>query len=72
MSNKSRGIFVALAWFLGGFGAHKFYLGQNKKGLLYLVFFWTFVPSFVGIVECFQTAFMSREEWDAYLTKATA
>ncbi|MEZ4462632.1 MAG: TM2 domain-containing protein [bacterium] len=27
-----------LAWFLGGFGIHKFYLGENGAGLLYLLF----------------------------------
>jgi TM2 domain len=32
-----------LAIFLGDFGAHKFYLGHNVAGFLYLIFFWTSV-----------------------------
>ncbi len=40
-----------LAIFLGTFGAHKFYLGQTFQGFLYLVFFWTGVPTIVGIIE---------------------
>ena len=41
-----------LSLFLGGFGAHRFYLG-DKWGLLYLLFIWTMVPSVIGIIEAF-------------------
>ena len=40
-----------LAIFLGGIGAHKFYLGKPVLGILYLVFCWTFVPMIFGIIE---------------------
>ncbi|MEZ4462909.1 MAG: TM2 domain-containing protein [bacterium] len=40
-----------LAWFLGGFGIHKFYLGENGAGLLYLLFCWTLIPSFIAFFE---------------------
>jgi TM2 domain-containing membrane protein YozV len=36
---------------LGGFGAHKFYLGQIGMGILYLVFCWTGIPSIIGLIE---------------------
>ena len=39
------------AFFLGGLGIHKFYLGQAGLGVLYLVFCWTFIPSLIGFVE---------------------
>ncbi len=42
-----------LAFFLGTFGAHHFYLGNNRLGILYAVFFWTGIPSICGFVECF-------------------
>jgi TM2 domain-containing membrane protein YozV len=45
---------VAAALFgilLGGFGAHKFYLGRTGQGLLYLLFFWTFIPAIFGLIE---------------------
>ena len=32
-----RSFAAALAFFLGCFGAHKFYLGLNKAGIIYLV-----------------------------------
>lgn len=44
---------VLLALFLGGVGAHRFYLGQIGWGILYLLFSWTFIPMIVSLVECF-------------------
>ena len=40
-----------LAILVGAFGAHKFYLGKNGQGILYLLFFWTAIPAIIGIVE---------------------
>lgn len=34
---KDKTIAILLALFLGTFGIHKFYLGQNKQGLFYLI-----------------------------------
>ncbi|CAI3936989.1 TM2 domain-containing protein [Commensalibacter papalotli (ex Botero et al. 2024)] len=39
------------AFFLGGFGIHKFYLGQVGMGILYLLFCWTGIPFIVGFIE---------------------
>ena len=44
---------VLLALFLGGFGAHRFYMEQTGLGVVYLVFFWTFIPHLIAFVECF-------------------
>jgi len=44
-----------LALFLGGFGAHKFYLGESGIGVLYLVFCWTGIPSIVAFFETFMS-----------------
>ncbi|KTG09954.1 hypothetical protein AUR64_10080 [Haloprofundus marisrubri] len=40
-----------LAILLGTIGAHKFYLGRTGFGILYLLFFWTGIPTIVGIIE---------------------
>lgn len=40
-----------LAIFLGGFGAHKFYMGNTKMGICYLLLSFTMIPSIVSIVE---------------------
>ena len=43
--------YVLLAFFLGGFGGHKFYSGKIGTGILYLIFSWTFIPSMIAFVE---------------------
>lgn len=40
-----------IAIFLGGLGIHKFYLGANTMGVIYLCFSWTFVPAVLGLIE---------------------
>jgi len=45
---------------LGGLGAHKFYLGQAGWGVLYLLFCWTFIPSFIAFIEGLSYLFMSE------------
>jgi TM2 domain-containing membrane protein YozV/ribosomal protein L40E len=48
----SRRIAAALfAILLGTFGVHKFYLGKIGMGILYLLFFWTVIPTIVGVIE---------------------
>lgn len=49
-SKRNRVTAGLLAIFLGGFGAHKFYLGR-PEAWLYLAFFWTYIPTVIGIIE---------------------
>lgn len=44
-------VYALLAFFLGGLGAHKFYAGKIGLGILYLVFFWTFIPGIIAFIE---------------------
>ena len=50
---KSVSTYAILAVFIGGIGAHKFYLEQIGLGILYAVFFWTFIPSIIALIEIF-------------------
>lgn len=50
-SGKSRIVAALLALFLGGIGAHKFYLGKFGTGVLYLIFCWTFIPAIIAFIE---------------------
>ena len=48
---KSRIAAGLLALFVGGFGVHKFYCGQVGLGVIYLLFFWTFIPAIIAFIE---------------------
>jgi len=61
---KSRIVAALLAFFLGGFGFHKFYLGQIGWGILYLLFCWTFIPALVAFVEFILLLLSSDEQFD--------
>jgi TM2 domain-containing membrane protein YozV len=50
---KDEVVGVLLALFLGTFGAHQFYLRRVGLGILYILFFWTGIPTIVSLVECF-------------------
>lgn len=48
---KSKTTAVLLAFFLGGLGLHKFYLGKTFQGFLYLIFCWTYIPAIISFIE---------------------
>ncbi|MDR3595050.1 TerB N-terminal domain-containing protein [Clostridium sp.] len=50
---KSKTLCYFFALFLGGFGAHLFYIGKYKRGLLYLLFCWTYIPTLLGLIDMF-------------------
>jgi TM2 domain-containing membrane protein YozV len=62
---------VIFALFLGGFGAHHFYLGNPGLGVLYIVFSWTYIPSFIALIEAFtiggKTAQYNEKKAQEYL-----
>lgn len=48
---KNKVLAGLLAIFLGGIGVHKFYLGKPIQGIIYLLFCWTTIPGFIGLIE---------------------
>jgi TM2 domain-containing membrane protein YozV len=44
---------VLLALFLGGIGAHRFYMGQIGWGIAYVLFCLTGIPMILGLIEAF-------------------
>lgn len=49
--NVNKVALVLLTFFGGGIGLHKFYLRKPVQGILYLLFFWTLIPSLIALVE---------------------
>ena len=60
---KSKTTAILLAFFLGGLGIHRFYLGQNGRGLLYLLFSWTGIPLVISIIDAIMLLIMSEESF---------
>lgn len=48
---RSKTTAALLAFFLGGLGIHQFYLGNYFRGILFLLFSWTFIPIFIGVID---------------------
>ena len=62
MRNKT--VAFLLAFFLGGLGIHKMYLGRVAAGILYMLFFWTFIPAVIAFFEALNYLFMSEAKFD--------
>ena len=54
--------YMLLAGVLGSFGIHKFYLGNKKPGLVYLLLCWTFIPMLLGILEALAVVFRPKDK----------
>ena len=68
---KSKTTAALLAFFLGGAGVHKFYLGSWGWGLVYLVFIWTYIPALLGLIDFIMLLTMSKEKFDVKYAPGT-
>ena len=62
-SQKNKTTAGLLALFLGGIGIHKFYLGKNGQGVVYLLFCWTLIPSIIALIEAIIYFSQSNDEF---------
>jgi TM2 domain-containing membrane protein YozV len=70
---KNKYLAILLAFFGGGFGIHKFYLGEKVAGILYLLFSWTFIPSILAIFDFIGLLLISETKFNAqYNLKSAA
>lgn len=63
VGDKNKVVAALLSFFTGTFGFHRFYLGQ-WWGVLYLLLFWTGIPSVVAFIETFVFLFSDQKQWD--------
>ena len=50
-TGRNRIVAALFAFFLGGLGIHKFYLGEVGWGIVYLLFCWTLIPAVIAFIE---------------------
>jgi len=61
MHYVNKWLYVLLAIFFGGFGAHHFYAGYNGKGILYLVLLVTGISVLLGLIQGILTVFKTPD-----------
>ncbi len=61
-----------LAFFFGWIGVHKFYLGQNFAGIIYILFCWTFIPGFIAFFEFLGLLLMPDDRFNAQFNPSFA
>ena len=62
---RTRGKAAALAFSLGAFGLHRFYLEEHGRGIAYAAFFWTFIPLLLSIRDGMRYLTMEEGRFDA-------
>jgi TM2 domain-containing membrane protein YozV len=68
---KSKTTAAILAFFLGGFGVHRFYLGQPALGVVYLLMSWTFIPVFIGLIDFIILLTYSDQKFNSKYNKSS-
>ncbi len=63
-NGKSKLAAALFAFFLGGLGIHKFYLGRPGWGILYILFCWTGIPVIAGLIEGVLLLVMSPQDFN--------
>jgi TM2 domain-containing membrane protein YozV len=61
--SKSKATATLWGAFLGGFGAHKFYMGSWGWGIVYLLTFWLYIPFIIALVEWIRYVLMTDDEF---------
>ena len=61
---KNKVVAGVLALTFGGFGVHQFYLGNTTRGIFYVVFFWTLIPSILSIIDAIKVLSMDDRTFD--------
>ncbi len=67
---KDRITAALLAFFLGGFGVHKFYLGRRTQGILYALFAITGIPFLIAFIDSVLYMVMDQRDFDAKYNSA--
>ncbi len=61
---KDKTLAGLLALILGSLGIHRFYLGQTKLGILYIILLFTGVSAILGLIDAVMFLTMNQEDFD--------
>ena len=63
ITEKSKATTTLLSLFLGGIGAHKFYMGSWGWGIIYIILCWTYIPFLVSLAESVRYILLTDHEF---------
>lgn len=66
---KDKNVAGILALFLGGFGVHRFYLGQVGLGFFYLIFFWFPLMWIISLIDAIVFFSTDKDNFDTKYNK---
>ena len=69
---KSRIVAAILAFVFSFIGAHNFYLGKTGKGVLCIIFCWTYIPTLISLFDAIRFLVMSDADFDREYNNANA
>lgn len=58
----NRFIFAIIAFFLGSLGIQEFFLGNHFRGVLGILFCWTYIPAIIAIIQIVIALFCSSDK----------
>lgn len=65
---KNKIVAALLAFFAGSIGLHKFYMGNISSGIMYILFWWTAIPSILSLIDGISLLCMTDSKFN-YLVK---
>lgn len=68
---RNKDLATVLAFALGTFGVHHFYLGRTGRGILYMLFCWSGIPTLAGIADAAFLFGISKEKFDQRFNQET-
>ena len=69
---KSRIVAAILAFVFSFIGAHNFYLGKTGKGILCILFCWTYIPTLMSFFDAIRFLVMSDADFDREYNSSSA
>lgn len=62
---RYKSIAIILSFLFGIFGFQKFYLGERNRGILSVLFCWTYIPMLIGGVDCIRLLLMREAKFNS-------
>ena len=66
---KSKWVAFWLCFCLGGIGIHRYYSGKIASGVLFSLFFWTYIPVIISIVDLIVIGVKSQEDYQEWVDR---